>query len=78
MTHFGPYLEKRERIEAKIKELKSPLDEIVDTSQLKYEPKKEVPSVKDMIGTSLQFISAYKQLNSKEQVVALINDVRKL
>lgn len=36
----------------------------------------EAPSVKNVIGISLPHIGAYKKLDNKKQVVALIDDVR--
>lgn len=34
-----------------------------------------VPSIKDVIGASLRYVGAYKQLDNTKQVVALIDDV---
>lgn len=36
---------------------------------------KKAPAIKDVTGTSLQYIGTYKQLDNKKQVVALIDDV---
>lgn len=33
------------------------------------------PSINDIIGQSLKFVGAYKNLDNKKQVVALIDDV---
>jgi dihydropyrimidine dehydrogenase (NADP+) len=39
-------------------------------------PQAPVPALKDVIGRSLHQIGTYSQLDNKQQVVAVINDVR--
>lgn len=42
------------------------------TNGIKYNP---APAMKDVIGASLKYVGAYKNLDNKKQVVALIDDV---
>lgn len=56
-------------------EKKDLLKEGIEENRPALESKKPVPSVRDVIGKAVPFIGAYKELNNKEQVVALINDV---
>lgn len=39
------------------------------------EPTIDIPTVKDVIGRSLPMIGTYNQLNNRQQVVALIDEV---
>lgn len=39
-------------------------------------PTKPIPTVQDMIGKALPLIGAYNDLDNKQQVVALIDEVR--
>lgn len=39
-------------------------------------PQAPVPSIKDVIGRSLGNIGSYSELDNKQQVIAVINDVR--
>lgn len=39
---------------------------------------RKAPTIKDVTGSSLQYIGTYKQLDNKKQVVALIDDVSEL
>lgn len=39
------------------------------------QPTTDIPTVKDVIGRSLPMIGTYNQLNNRQQVVALIDEV---
>ncbi|PSN52992.1 Dihydropyrimidine dehydrogenase [NADP(+)] [Blattella germanica] len=75
LPHFGPYLETREE---KIAELKKKSDLLAKnlhpSSGLYNKPIKAIPSVNDVVGRALPRIGAYKRLDNKQQVVALIDD----
>lgn len=62
-------------MEAKAKESVSPLDEQTTRNRPSYESKRQTISVADKVGNAIPYVQTYKQLDNKEQVVALINDV---
>lgn len=71
LPHFGTYLKKKENMLSEIKK-KSEVSNLI-------ERRKTVSSVEpvllqNIIGESLKHISSYKELDNKEQVVALVND----
>uniref|UniRef100_A0A069DXZ8 Dihydropyrimidine dehydrogenase [NADP(+)] n=1 Tax=Panstrongylus megistus TaxID=65343 RepID=A0A069DXZ8_9HEMI len=72
LPYFGKYQETREQILSELKknsELpREPPMRIIN------EPGKQVCSIKEIIGSSLNYITNYKSLDNSEQVVALIND----
>jgi uncharacterized UBP type Zn finger protein len=76
--YFGTYQTKRKE---KISELKKQTDllaeELKPPPRSYFEPAKPVPAIKDVIGRALPMIGPYKKLDNTEQVVALIDDVRK-
>ena len=63
--------------EQKIAEIKlnsNPLDKSVEITRPAPKPIAPVPTIKNVIGKALSHIGTYKDLNNKEQVVALIDD----
>ncbi|CAD1479183.1 unnamed protein product, partial [Heterotrigona itama] len=74
IPYFGEYQKLREQKIAEIKANSNPFDKI-DTTRPTLKPIAPIPTVKDVIGKALDHIGTYKDLNNKEQVVALIDDV---
>lgn len=78
LPYFGSYQSMREE---KISELKKQMDLLAENLKPPLrsysKPTKQVPAVKDVIGRALPKIGAYKRLDNKQQVVALIDDVSK-
>ncbi|CAG9861979.1 unnamed protein product [Phyllotreta striolata] len=81
LPHFGEYRNKRDEIlselykESKLEEKRTPhhadaINISSDNSRIQHSK----PQIKDFIGRALPNIGAYKSLNNKEQVVALIDD----
>jgi dihydropyrimidine dehydrogenase (NADP+) len=52
------------------------LEETVVVTRPAPKPITSTPSIKDVIGKALPHISSYKKLDNKQQVIALIDDVR--
>lgn len=75
IPYFGEYQKLRETKIAEIKAISNPLDKLKITRS-SPEPITAIPSIKDVIGKALNYIGTYKDLNNKEQVIALIDDVR--
>ncbi|CAG2062857.1 unnamed protein product, partial [Timema podura] len=77
LPHFGNYQELREEKISAIKKQSNLLAESQSPSPVRpcYQPNKPVPKVKDVVGRSLSKIGPYSNLDNKEQVVALIDDV---
>lgn len=78
MPHFGPYKKEREQQIEKINLNKTNVDTDVKNNSNAMEIKNglaEIPKIRDVIGKALPKIGAYNNLNNKEQVVALIDDV---
>lgn len=76
IPYFGEYQKLREEKIAEIKAISNPLDKLVKITRPSPEPIAAIPSIKDVIGKALNYIGTYKDLNNKEQVIALIDDVR--
>lgn len=76
IPYFGEYQKLREAKIAEIKAISNPLDNLVETTRSSPETITAIPSIKDVIGKALNYIGTYKDLNNKEQVIALIDDVR--
>lgn len=74
VPYFGEYQRLRELKIAELKANTNPLDAKVEVTRPAPKPIAPVPSVKDVIGKALPHIVAYKELNNKQQVVALIDD----
>ncbi|KAK2578695.1 hypothetical protein KPH14_011663 [Odynerus spinipes] len=74
IPYFGEYQKLREKKIAELKEKTNPLDAKFVPMRPAPEPFAPVPAIKDVIGKSLSQIGAYKELNNKQQVVALIDD----
>lgn len=80
MGFFGPYLKEREEKVAKLHEEKGALWKIdsndadikIQNGSSKPQP---APKIKDIIGRALSHIGTYKNLDNKQQKVALIDDV---
>ncbi|CAB3373612.1 Hypothetical predicted protein [Cloeon dipterum] len=76
LPHFGKFLEEREEVESELKKK----EDLLSESKLPFvnrpapEPAASVPGLKDVVGQALPKIGAYKRLDNKQQVVALIND----
>lgn len=75
IPYFGEYQKLREQKIAEIKANSNPLDKTVDITRPTLKSIGPVPTIKDVIGKALDHIGTYKDLNNKEQVVALIDDV---
>lgn len=75
IPYFGEYQKLREKKIAELKEKMNPLDVNFSSTRPAPEPVGSVPAIKDVIGKSLSHIGTYKELNNKQQVVALIDDV---
>lgn len=74
IPYFGEYQKLREQKIAEIKANLNPLDKTVDITRPTLKPIGPIPTIKDVIGKALDHIGTYKDLNNKEQVVALIDD----
>lgn len=84
LVHFGQYQQKRDEKMSELFKKNGPTwkidsidDDVVSDSKANDNGVKPAPSVKDIIGLSLPYVGPYKRLDNKEQVVALIDDVRK-
>lgn len=75
IPYFGEYQKLREAKIAEIKAISNPLDKLVKITRPSPEPITAIPRIKDVIGKALNYIGTYKDLNNKEQVIALIDDV---
>ncbi|WAR22886.1 DPYD-like protein [Mya arenaria] len=78
LPSFGPYQEKRTAIVDAHYRKADLLAEENKPAAIRppLQPGKQVPSVKDVIGRALDMIGSYGDLNNREQVVALIDEVR--
>jgi dihydropyrimidine dehydrogenase (NADP+) len=76
LPNFGPYREERDAIINQKKLTSELLDEKITHVRPVNPVKKSIPGVKDMIGLAVPRIGTYNDLNNKEQVVALIDEVR--
>lgn len=73
LPNFGEFLDIKKK---KIAELKEQNCSINEVRHIKREIELvNVPKVKDVVGISLKYISSFKSLDTKKQVIALINDV---
>lgn len=73
LPNFGEFLDIKKK---KIAELKVQNYSINEVRPIKREVELvNVPKVKDVVGISLKYISSFKRLDTKKQVIALINDV---
>ncbi|RWS25388.1 dihydropyrimidine dehydrogenase-like [NADP(+)] [Leptotrombidium deliense] len=73
LPFFGPYLKKRLEENAARKLTNSVENSHIKNNTSITNEENSVPRIKDIIGISLPTIGTYKQLNPKEQVVALID-----
>nr|XP_034189546.1 dihydropyrimidine dehydrogenase [NADP(+)] isoform X1 [Osmia lignaria] len=74
VPYFGEYQKLREEKIAEIKARSNPLDNVIEITRPAPKPSIPVPAIKDIIGKATEYIGAFKNLNTKEQVVALIDD----
>ncbi|XP_054014586.1 dihydropyrimidine dehydrogenase [NADP(+)] [Hylaeus anthracinus] len=74
VPYFGEYQKLREQKLAEIKANSNPLDKAIEITRPAPEPIAAVPTIKDVIGRAINHIGAFKDLNNKEQVIALIDD----
>ncbi|XP_072023960.1 LOW QUALITY PROTEIN: dihydropyrimidine dehydrogenase [NADP(+)]-like [Amphiura filiformis] len=76
LPSFGPYLEKRIKLNAENKKQSDLLaeSEMPEKQRPVPAPKKAAPSVKEMVGRALKSIGAYGDLDNTQQVVALIDE----
>ena len=74
VPYFGEYQKLREEKIAEIKARSNPLDNVIEITRPAPKPSIPVPAIKDIIGKATDYIGAFKNLNTKEQVVALIDD----
>lgn len=75
LPSFGPYLEQRKRIiaENKIK-LKREDAAFLPPERRLLIPQKPIPTIKDVIGKTLQYLGTFGDLSTMEQVVAKIDE----
>jgi dihydropyrimidine dehydrogenase (NADP+) len=76
LPSFGEYLKKREDLIAE--EKKTVTVEALEKGIVSREvsqPSKEIPSVQDIVGRSISKIGTYNDLNNRQQVVAIIDEV---
>lgn len=76
LPSFGPYKEKKEQIKAEhFRQTDLLADEYKpERNRPPLQPKKPVPTIKDIIGHALPMIGSYGQLDNLQQVVALIDE----
>ncbi|KAG7199458.1 hypothetical protein KM043_014084 [Ampulex compressa] len=74
VPYFGEYQRLREKKIAELKTKSNPLDSPFEVNRPVRKPIAPVPSVRDVIGKAVPRIGTYKELNNKQQVVALIDD----
>ncbi|XP_064477285.1 dihydropyrimidine dehydrogenase [NADP(+)]-like [Ornithodoros turicata] len=74
LPNFGPYLQKKEELNAQQK-LKSDLlaDHLTPVHSVRRQVR-EIPKLKNVIGEALSKIGTYGDLDNKQQVVALIDE----
>ncbi|XP_016060036.1 PREDICTED: dihydropyrimidine dehydrogenase [NADP(+)] [Miniopterus natalensis] len=75
LPSFGPYLEQRKKIIAENKlKLKGGNEACLPLKRQLFIPKKPIPTIKDVIGKTLQHLGAFGDLSTVEQVVATIDE----
>lgn len=74
IPYFGNYQKLREKKIAELKEKTNPLDANFVSTRPVQETLSPAPAIKDIIGKSLSYIGTFKELNNRQQVVALIDD----
>lgn len=75
IPYYGEYQRLREEKIAELKAVENLLGNPPPPSRPAPGPAAPVPTLKDIIGKALPHIGSYKQLDNKQQVVALIDDV---
>jgi len=76
LPSFGPYQHERERQIAEAKTKEDILEAIIEKARPGHTTKGPIPAIKDLIAQAIDKIGPYKDLNNKEQVVALIDEVK--
>ncbi|XP_065566946.1 dihydropyrimidine dehydrogenase [NADP(+)]-like isoform X2 [Artemia franciscana] len=74
LPSFGPYQHERERQIAEAKTKEDILEAIIEKARPGHTTKGPIPAIKDLIAQAIDKIGPYKDLNNKEQVVALIDE----
>ncbi|XP_038074925.1 dihydropyrimidine dehydrogenase [NADP(+)]-like [Patiria miniata] len=77
LPSFGPYQQERIRRLADYKRKVAPLDASPDQSEEERslnQPKKTIPTIREVIGRALDRIGTYGDLDNTQQVVALIDE----
>ncbi|XP_017767317.1 PREDICTED: dihydropyrimidine dehydrogenase [NADP(+)] [Eufriesea mexicana] len=74
VPYFGEYQILREQKIAEIKVNSNPLDKPIEITRPISKPVAPIPTIKDVVGKALNYIGTFKDLNNKEQVIALIDD----
>ena len=77
LPNFGTYREEKQKTIAELKQKADLLDGKARPVLLRnlIGPEKPIPSVKDIIGRAVSMIGAYGDLDNKQQMVALIDEV---
>ena len=75
---FGEYQKLREKVEAEVNLRSNLLDKNFEVYRPAPQPIQKIPTVNEIVGKALPHIKNYKQLDNKQQVVALIDDVRNI
>lgn len=77
---FGPYLKERDNKLSTLRKQRGAMW-MVNSDQADIKPRNRIqvpqpaPKIKDVIGRALPYIGTYKNLDNKQQKVALIDDV---
>lgn len=76
LPSFGNYLKEREKLISDEKR-RVTIDDLEGKlkSRVVLEPTVDIPTIQDVVGRSLSMIGTYNQLNNRQQVVALIDEV---
>ncbi|XP_076639688.1 dihydropyrimidine dehydrogenase su(r) [Colletes latitarsis] len=74
IPYFGEYQKLREQKLAEINANSNPLEKTVEVTRPAPKPIAPVPTIKDVIGKAVDHIGTFKELTTKQQVVALIDD----
>ena len=78
LPNFGEFHKKQNEIKKNHYKNSPTIDEkeINNHEAVNYDKNKKFKTVKEVIGSALSKIGTYNDLNNKEQVVALIDEVR--
>jgi len=73
LPNFGPFKHERDLLLSEIKKKQDLLANVPDPVRPTFRTTKAIPTVQDMIAKAVPNITAYGELNNKEQVVAVID-----